>query len=858
MLDTVTKRRIDSARDILVGKVPDPKSQVEQITIALIYKFMDDMDAEAEELGGKRKFFTGDYARYGWAKLMSAGIGGHELIGLYGEGIATMPQNPGIPPLFRDIFKNAYLPYRDPETLKSFLKIIDEFSYDHSERLGDAYEYLLSVLGSQGDAGQFRTPRHIIDFMIDIMDPKKNEILIDPACGTAGFLISAYKHVLKHNSTDYKPKQHQPAGAEQGVPLELLTLESPLHYKGDLLTPDERKRLAGNIKGYDISPDMVRMSLVNLYLHGFNDPHIVEYDTLTSEERWDEYADVIFANPPFMSPKGGIKPHKRFTIQAKRSEVLFVDYIAEHLTPAGRAAIIVPEGIIFQSQTAYKALRKMLLDNSLVAVISLPAGVFQPYSGVKTSILILDKSLAKQSDSIAFFKVENDGFGLGAQRRAVAGEQLTQVKIELAEFMQTLLNQQPTDALQPTLGLIVPKGKIAANGDYNLSGERYREASSTVSVWPFVPVCDVFQKSSKTVLPESIGGPVTYLGLENITQNTGNIEGKVVTEKPSEIKSLKNTFKPRDILYGKLRPNLNKVWLADREGICSTDIFVIEALEEKADPALYAFLFRSERFNDAVIGQLKGAQLPRIGWSSFAELKVPLPPLDVQKEIVAKIEGYQKVINGARAVLDNYRPHIAIHPDWPIVPLEATCEIQRGKFSHRPRNEPRFYGGKYPFIQTGDVVQANGGKITFTQTLNEEGLSVSKLFQPPVVVITIAANIGDTAVLDFPSCFPDSVVGLTPKPGTDVRFLELAMRTKKTHLNDIAPQAAQKNINIEILKTVEISLPPLVTQQAIVAKIEAEQALVAANRELITRFEKKIQATLARVWGEEPEQENTK
>ena len=106
MLDTATKRRIDTARDILVGKVPDPKSQVEQITIALIYKFMDDMDAEAEEMGGKRKFFTGDFARYGWAKLMSAGIGGHELIGLYGEGITTMPQNPGIPALFRDIFNS--------------------------------------------------------------------------------------------------------------------------------------------------------------------------------------------------------------------------------------------------------------------------------------------------------------------------------------------------------------------------------------------------------------------------------------------------------------------------------------------------------------------------------------------------------------------------------------------------------------------------------------------------------------------------------------------------------------------------------------------------------------------------------
>ena len=142
---------------------------------------------------------------------------------------------------------------------------------------------------------------------------------------------------------------------------------------------------------------MVRLSLVNMYLHGFADPHISEYDTLTSQDRWNEYADVILANPPFMSPKGGIKPHNRFSVQSKRSEVLFVDYMAEHLTPSGRAGIIVPEGIIFQSQTAYKQLRKMLVEEYLVAVVSLPAGVFNPYSGVKTSILILDKSLAKKS-----------------------------------------------------------------------------------------------------------------------------------------------------------------------------------------------------------------------------------------------------------------------------------------------------------------------------------------------------------------------------------------------------------------------------------------------------------------------------
>ncbi len=414
MLDTATKHRIDTARDILVGKVPDPKSQVEQITIALIYKFMDDIDSMSEELGGQRKYFSGDFARYGWPRLVRSGLGGHETLNLYAEAITRMPENPAIPPLFRDIFNNTYLPYRDPETLRAFLKIIDEFNYDHSERLGDAFEYLLSILGSQGDAGQFRTPRHIIDFMVSIIDPKKDETVLDPACGTAGFLISAYKHILKSNLDSQNPANPS------------------------RLTPDEKGRLATNFTGYDISPDMVRLSLVNLYLHGFVAPQIHEYDALTSEERWNEYADVILANPPFMSPKGGIRPHNHFSVQSKRSEVLFVDYMAEHLTPRGRAAIIVPEGIIFQSQNAYRQLRKMLVEDYLVAVISLPAGVFKPYSGVKTSILILDRTLARRSNHIAFFKVENDGFDLGDQRRKITNNDLPKVKAEIAEYLGRL------------------------------------------------------------------------------------------------------------------------------------------------------------------------------------------------------------------------------------------------------------------------------------------------------------------------------------------------------------------------------------------------------------------------------------
>ena len=828
MLDTDTKRRIDTARDILVGKVPDPKSQVEQITIALIYKFMDDMDAESEELGGKRKFFTGDYARYGWAKLMAPSLGGHEMLGLYGEGIATMPQNPGIPPLFRDIFKNAYLPYRDPETLKSFLKIIDEFSYDHSERLGDAFEYLLSVLGSQGDAGQFRTPRHIIDFMVEVIAPQKNETILDPACGTAGFLISAYKHILRANSSSPSPLVGEGRG------------EGAAQRAGDLLTPDEKARLAKNFKGYDISPDMVRLSLVNLYLHGFTDPHIFEYDTLTSEDRWNEFADVILANPPFMSPKGGIKPHKRFSIQAKRSEVLFVDYMAEHLTPTGRAGIIVPEGIIFQSQAAYKELRKMLVKNSLVAVVSLPAGCFNPYSGVKTSILLLDKSLARQSDTIGFFKVENDGFGLGAQRRAIEKNDLPQVQAELAAYLQALRTKASTETILAltSTAQIVPKEKIAANGDYNLSGERYREGGAKTNIFPFVKIEEVCLTSSGGT-PHSgkneyyEGGTIPWLRSGEVAQGEVFRSELFITEEGLKNSSA-NIFAPNTVLVAMYGATAGEVGIlrfsaATNQAVCGI------TPDERLRPDFLYLILKCNK--SALIRLAGGGAQPNISQKIIREFQIPLPPLDVQKEIVVEIEGYQKVINGARAVLDHYRPHIPIHPDWPMVELGEVCDIKTGKLNSNAAVE----GGAYPFF-----------------TCSKDVFKIDQCaFDCEAILLSGNNASGDFDVKHYHGKF--NAYQRTYIITVKTEFLErMTYGILKYILNANLLDLKQKSIGgltryltLPMITSIKLPFPPLATQQAIVAEIEAEQALVAANRELITRFEQKIQATLARIWGKE-------
>ena len=836
MLDTDTKRRIDTARDILVGKVPDPKSQVEQITIALIYKFMDDMDAESEEMGGKRKFFAGEFTRYGWAKLMHSGLGGHETLNLYAEAIAKMPENPGIPLLFREIFKNAYLPYRDPETLRAFLKIIDEFTYDHSERLGDAFEYLLSVLGSQGDAGQFRTPRHIIDFIVAIIDPKKNETVLDPACGTAGFLISSYKHILKVN-TDAKGNSS--------------------------LTPDDKGRLAQNFKGYDISPDMVRLSLVNLYLHGFAAPHIAEYDALTSQERWNEYADVILANPPFMSPKGGIKPHNRFSVQSKRSEVLFVDYMAEHLTPTGRAGIIVPEGIIFQSQTAYKQLRKMLVEEYLVAVVSLPAGVFNPYSGVKTSILILDKSLARQAQTIGFFKIENDGFGLGAQRRTIDKNDLPQVATALKEWIH--MDRQDgqdkhkkscescssmLDALVSRgLALIVEKEKIAANGDYNLSGERYREGGQRSSQYPHVELGEVVEILDSLRKPitkhDRKPGPYPYYGATGILDY---VEGYLFDEPLVLVGEDGAKWGAGENSAFAVE---GKIWVNNHAHV----------LRPKRDRIFDRYLI--EILNEAdLMPYITGVTVPKLNQEKLRNIQIPLPPLEVQKEIVAEIEGYQKIINGARAVLDHYRPHIPIHPDWPMEELGKACETIMDGTHFSPSNTET---GERLYI-TSKNVRENYLDLSNISYISEEDhrsiYSRCPVRTGDVLYIKDGANTGLAAINTLTEEFSllSSVAVMRGKPEIlDNRYLAFYLnsdRGRKSMLSLISGVAITR-LTLTKLNSALIPLPPLATQQAIVAEIEAEQALVAANRELIARFEKKIQATLSRVWGEETGEQPT-
>lgn len=811
MLDTATKRRIDDCRDILVGKLPDPKAQIEQITIGLIYKFMDDMDKEAIELGGTAKFFSGEFQKYSWDSLFDSKVTALEMLGLYSEAIVSMDKNSNIPQLFRDIFKNAYLPYRDPETLKLFLKTIGEFEYTHSEKLGDAFEYLLSVMGSQGDAGQFRTPRHIIDFLVAVVDPAKTDTILDPACGTAGFLISAFKHIKEKNKHG--------------------------------LTPDERKKMIQNFVGYDISPDMVRLSLVNLYLHGFSDPHISEYDTLSSEDRWNESFDVVLANPPFMSPKGGIRPHKKFTISSNRSEVLFVDYIAEHLNPKGRAGIIVPEGVIFQSGTAYKDLRKMLVTNYLYAVVSLPAGVFNPYSGVKTSILLMDKELAKSSDEILFVKIDNDGYGLGAQRNAMKGGQLE-------EAIEIIKQFKAGELVDSTLAHAVKKEEIAKKGDYNLSGERYKSVNILSTNYESVKlgeICRVINGRAYKQEELLSEGKYPVLRVGNFFSNRDWYYSDL------ELEPDKYCLKG-DLLYAWSASFGPKIWDGEK-CIFHYHIWKMEPDESRINKYfLYHVLNKETEAIKAEGG--RGIAMIHITKSGIEQREIPLPPLSVQEEIVAEIEGYQKIIDGAKVVVENYKPKIDIDEEWEMVELGEVCEINPKK------SELSGISNKLEvsFVPMSDL---NENQIDFVpQQIKplEEVFGGYTYFKED-----------DVLLAKVTPCFENGKAGIAKGLSNGIGFGSseyyvlrpngkilstwiylniITNRFRELGKLNMTGTGGLQRIPRDFVSTTLIPLPTINIQRQIVAHIQKEQALVNANKELIEIFEQKIKDRIAKVWGE--------
>ena len=792
MLDSTVKQQINNARDILVGKIPDPKGQIDQITNALIYKFMDDQDRLALTLpGGKETFFVNDLKPYAWHKLFDSKLSNQEKADLYIEGIHKLSKAKHLPELFRDIFKDAFLPFRAPDTIAMFLGEINKFDYKHSENLGNAFEYLLSFLSVQGDLGSFRTPRNIIEFIVDAVDPQKEDTILDPACGTAGFLIEAYKHIAQ----DHK------------------------------LSPNEIQALAKNIHGIEIDPGMAKIARVNLYLHGFKTPHITEDDTLSNDNLWGKKYDVILANPPFMSPKGGIVPHDKFGVNSKRAEVLFTDYIAEHLKLGGRAGVVVPEGVIFQSGTAYKQLRKMLIeDNYLWAVISLPAGVFNPYSGVKTSILLFDRVRAEKNTEVLFFQADNDGYSLGAQRKEIKEN-------DLPEALEAVNRWKDSKKIVSEKVLYIEKDKIRETEEYKLSIDNYKETVDYSNVkWPMVELGEMVEFEKKSTRKAGEGKED---GLYKFFVSS-QIQKKYID---------KADYKSENLILG--TGGMASVHIA-KNFSTSTDVFVFHSKNEKLRNKYLYYLLKNKI--EIINKGFRGQGIKHLSKEYLKSIKFPLPPLDIQMKIVEEIDRYQNTIDGAEKIINNWKPSFDIEPEWKLTELKDVCH----KITDGTHHTPKYTETGVPFLRVTDITESNDSKKFIS---SKEHTELIKRCRPEKGDVLYSKNgtIGIAKLIDWDWEFSIFVSLCLLKPNKEIvlpKFLEVFLNSSTAYSQAVSKKKSGTITNLHLIdiKTIKIPVVSIDKQKQIVDEIEEEKRLIDSTRKLIEINKVKIKSVINKTW----------
>ncbi|MDX2054763.1 MAG: class I SAM-dependent DNA methyltransferase [Polyangiaceae bacterium] len=361
---------------------------------------------------------------------------------------------------FGEYMQDAQLMVQKPSLLVSAVNMIDKLPITEGDAKGDLYEYLLGKLTTAGINGQFRTPRHIIRFMVEMLDPKPTETIADPACGTAGFLVGAMQYLVEtHTSAKGKIK------GENGE----------IVFTGDKLEPYRAHIQNGMFHGFDFDATMLRIASMNLMLHGVDSPDIHYQDTLSNSfpEKFPKQAsggfDVVLANPPFKGSldEGDVHPTLTQAVKTKKTELLFLALILRMLKKGGRSATIVPDGVLFGSSKAHRALRELLVkDNQLEAVISLPSGVFKPYAGVSTAIVVFAKG--GKTDHVFFYDVGADGFSLDDKRDPIGDN-------DLPDALACWRNKSAKkDTDRSAKHFMVPLKEIEAK-DFDLSINRYKE-----------------------------------------------------------------------------------------------------------------------------------------------------------------------------------------------------------------------------------------------------------------------------------------------------------------------------------------------------------------------------------------------
>jgi len=510
------RRKLSRITDILwAGGVTNPVTYIEQISYLIYLKLLDEEESSRElkiRLEGKTKngngklLFPKQSERYRWSKWRFKS--GEELRNYVRDEVfpymgSLVKEEPQIAEYFRD----AVLEIIDPNVLKQVIDEIDgiEFSKEGPDVKGEIFEYLLTHLGQAALNGQFRTPRQIRAMMVEMIDPDLGDTIYDPACGTGGFLIDAIEYILARYSTE--PKETPIYGEEwlekrkqsvEEAKAEISTLQTYRRGPGEKIP--NWGILERSIYGIDVSRQMMRISMMNLVLHGIRKANVKRANTLSdmgglSEDDLNRRYKVILSNPPFAGvlPKESIR--KDLPTNSKKSELLFLGVMMEALAPGGQCAVVVPEGLLFGSTSAHVELRRKLIeDYNLRAVVSLPAGVFKPYAGVKTGVLLFqrpssDKKIdkkAKHKEKVWFYEVKADGYD--PDKIQGGGRPETPDRNDIPDLL-TQWKQYKDSKFKEAPGVeastLLPAGteeskcwwatiKTVAENDYNLAAGRYK------------------------------------------------------------------------------------------------------------------------------------------------------------------------------------------------------------------------------------------------------------------------------------------------------------------------------------------------------------------------------------------------
>jgi type I restriction enzyme M protein len=451
------RQKVDQLMDILyAGGVNNPMDSIEQISYLLFLRLLTERDEQLGQLDKKyKRIFSGEWARFAWGNFVT--LTGDPMFDAVRSAIEKLHELPALSSTGRLLFNRATLKIYDRPALRAVIQGINEMdlaAHNGDDLKGDMYEYLLSKISTSGTNGQFRTPRHIIAMIVALVDPQPGQRICDPACGTAGFLIAAFDQIRRNHTSKAEFAKD--------------------HLIGDQLKPAQWKFLEEHaFTGYDNDANMVKIGILNLYLHRLEKANIELHNPLTTGKGGSYPGllfDVILANPPFAGKiqNEGILTDLNHKLNTRATELLFLKWFIDHLNPGGRAGVIVPNGVLFGSNNAATALRELLLTQcDLQAVISLPSGVFKPYSGVGTAALIFEKGAAKfpGTKSVWFYDITADGFSLDDNRTPIEVNDIPDV---LAKWPE---REEGPNSYR------VPIEKIKEN-DWSLAAGRYKPVTT--------------------------------------------------------------------------------------------------------------------------------------------------------------------------------------------------------------------------------------------------------------------------------------------------------------------------------------------------------------------------------------------